>query len=233
MADQIANWLKDKLIEANALTGPTPTIGHQLSRVGLAAGNLLYEQAKDAVNALELPGKVFHGEAAPSVDNAAAFGLTSAGLGLGGSALLGGVDSTLGSTVTNLGHYKAALSDAAVRKNNLKQLVDQGYFGTHELPNGYSIGKSIDTPDPTFGANTTHVLISPQGVPVLYGKSPADLIKRGFPDDEQAGLLPETNPTPMPAVTAQQNSNILTFPVDHNPFSQTLEPVDHNPFETE
>lgn len=60
---------------------------------------------------------------------------------------------------------------------------------THMLPNGYTI-KVDPNYVPSFGQAANYALFSPQGHPVLYGRSPHDLVKRGFPNDEHAKLLP-------------------------------------------
>lgn len=64
----------------------------------------------------------------------------------------------------------------ALRQNNIRDTFQNtGGAIIQELPNGSMIGR-LPSNDP----RTSHVLLSPQGSPLLYGSSPADLIRRGF-----------------------------------------------------
>jgi hypothetical protein len=74
-----------------------------------------------------------------------------------------------------------------IRKRNLADLTRSGYFPTQNLPNGYSVARGLGLGPEHEAAG--FALVTPQGAPVLYGRSAEDLIRRGFADDEVNGLL--------------------------------------------
>jgi hypothetical protein len=86
------------------------------------------------------------------------------------------------------------------RKRNLFDLTRSGYFPTKGLPNGYSIAQGVGLGPEHDGVG--FALVTPQGAPVLYGRSAEDLIRRGFQADEAKRLLfaiggpRDPNPTP-------------------------------------
>lgn len=82
--DPIADWFRTQLAQPDLGEGPA---AHGLGRVVLALGNEGYNAARGVWNAVKLPGQVMQGQAAPSPENAAQFGMTMAGLGLGGGRL--------------------------------------------------------------------------------------------------------------------------------------------------
>jgi hypothetical protein len=73
---------------------------------------------------------------------------------------------------------------AMIRQRNLRNTFGGGGAVLHTLPNGHSIGWLPDS-----HPSVSHVLLSPQGAPILYGRNPVDLIKRGFFKDEIPGLI--------------------------------------------
>jgi hypothetical protein len=73
---------------------------------------------------------------------------------------------------------------AQIRQNNIREAFANGGGIIHELPNHWKIGYL-----PHSSNDVSHILLSPQGGISLYGKSPTDLIKRGFYKEDAAPLL--------------------------------------------
>jgi|6_EtaG_2_1085325.scaffolds.fasta_scaffold14593_2 hypothetical protein len=80
---------------------------------------------------------------------------------------------------------RAALFDAssdrnlgleAIKGRNKKALASEGISIIKELPGGWSIGVNSRV----AGSEVSRVLISPQGSPVLFGRTEREVLSRGF-----------------------------------------------------
>lgn len=91
--DPVDNWFSR---QQEAPVGPAGATANWLGRGALALGQEFYQQGQGLVQSLALPGAVFRGEAQPSVENSAQFGLAAAGMGTPAGALTREVGSTLG-----------------------------------------------------------------------------------------------------------------------------------------
>jgi hypothetical protein len=80
------------------------------------------------------------------------------------------------------------------RRRNLAELAQQGYYGTTQFSNGWSIGRYVG-PD-EVGERTRYVLMSPQGGAALYGSSIEDLMSRGFVRGEPVSVVGGERPPP-------------------------------------
>jgi len=97
--------------------------------------------------------------------------------------------------VTSIQDIQNARLIAGIKSDNQKDLVRQGYYPTHTLSNGYTVYKDHSAPlggdMAKYFSDSSHTLVSPNGTPVLYGKSPEDLIARGFPDEDKVSVVPK------------------------------------------
>lgn len=108
---------------------------------------------------------------------------------------------------------------AGIKSANQKDLVSQGYYPTHALSNGYTVYKNHSAPlggdMAKYFGDSSHTLVSPNGTPVLYGKSPEDLIARGFPDEDKVSVVPKglTDPSRLnPGVVARPGISKEWYP---------------------
>jgi hypothetical protein len=78
----------------------------------------------------------------------------------------------------------------AIRERNLKRFsAEHGAHGPlHEMPNRHLMARIGDPWSMAKRFGTDWALLSPQGSPILYGNSPYDLVRRGFPTEEQPPL---------------------------------------------
>jgi hypothetical protein len=135
-------------------------------------------------NWVETPGRAMRegittGQAA---DWAAPTALSMVGSPIAPSGALGS-----SAKVIDMGNWQLSRELAAIRQHNLRDTFAESGGGIiQEMPNKWSIGYLPGATPPYYHS---HVLVSPQGSAALYGQSPRDLIKRGFPDDEIPGLL--------------------------------------------
>jgi hypothetical protein len=164
---------------AEALYGPMPSPEAQgkFSRIADALMGGLK-------NTFEFPGNYM----ASGIDrDAAADWAAPMAMGMVGSPVAPAGALGSGAKVIDMGNWQLSRELAAIKQRNLRNTFSESGGGiVQELPNQWSIGYLPNSTPPYYHS---HVLVSPQGSASLYGRSPSDLIKRGFPDEEIPGLL--------------------------------------------